>query len=53
MVSTENAALNSRFLSALKAHKNWEKDKLFAKIVKKLEKGKNLNQAEFTKVYLC
>ena len=44
--------LNDRFLETLrKTQANWENDKEFAKIVKKMEKGKNLKKKEFAKVH--
>jgi hypothetical protein len=43
--------LNDRFLETLrKTQSNWQNDKEFAKIVEKMEKGKNLKQKEFSKV---
>jgi len=50
--NTLELELNSRILKTFtKTHKNWENDKQLAKIVKKIEKGKNLKKKEFSKVY--
>jgi hypothetical protein len=47
----ENDPLTYRFLETLrKTKKNWRNDKEFTKIVKKMEKGKNLKGKEFSKV---
>lgn len=35
----------------LKNREKWEHDKQFAKIVKKMEKGKNLKKKEFAKIH--
>ena len=44
--------LNVRFLETLrKTRPKWENDKELTKIVKKLEKGKNLKEKEFAKVH--
>ena len=43
--------ITDRFLEALrKNQKNWKNNKEFAKIVKKMEEGKNLKKEEFSKV---
>ena len=48
----EQEILTSKFLRTLrKTHANWESDKQFTKIIKKMEKGKNLKRKEFDKVY--
>ena len=48
----EQEFLTSRFLSTLrKTRGNWEKDKQFTKIFKKIERGKSLKKNEFEKVY--
>ncbi len=40
-----------RFLETLNKRKSkWQNDKEFAKIIEKMEKGKNLKKKEFTKV---
>jgi hypothetical protein len=49
---SDQELLNTRFLKALKKTcKTWENDKEFSKIVKKMEKGKNLKKKEFARVY--
>jgi hypothetical protein len=48
----EQDLLTSRFLSTLrKTSGNWENDKQFTKIIRKMEKGKNLKKNEFEKIY--
>ena len=43
--------ITDRFLETLRKNQaNWQNDKEFAKIVKKMEKGKNLKKKEFSKV---
>ena len=43
--------ITDRFLETLRKNQtNWQNDKEFAKIVKKMEKGKNLKKNEFAKV---
>ena len=43
---------NVRFLEAIRKNRaSWEHDKKFAKIVKKMETGKNLKRKEFDKIY--
>jgi hypothetical protein len=44
--------LNSKLLKTLlKNHKSWEKDRELTKIVNKMERGKNLQKNEFSRVY--
>jgi len=51
-MSLEQELLNSRFLRAImKTRRSWENDKQFSKIVKKMQKGKNLKRKEFDQVY--
>jgi hypothetical protein len=53
LIATEKGPLNLRFLRALeKTSSKWCNDKQLAKIVKKMEKGKNLKRKEFDKVYM-
>jgi hypothetical protein len=43
--------ITDRFLEALRKNQtNWQNNKEFAKIVKKMEEGKNLKKNEFSKV---
>ena len=43
--------ITDRFLETLKKNQtNWQNDKELVKIVKKMEKGKNLKKNEFSKV---
>jgi hypothetical protein len=43
---------NTIFLEAIRnTRTNWEHDKELNKIVKKMEKGKNLKKNEFTRIY--
>ena len=43
---------NARFLEAvIGIRSSWEHDKEFTKIVKKMEKGKNLKKNEFAKIH--
>jgi hypothetical protein len=43
--------ITDRFLETLrKYHTNWQNDKELVKIVKKMEKGKNLKKKEFSRV---
>lgn len=52
VMSVDLEPLNVKFLRALeKTRKLWVNDKQFAKIVKKMEKGKNLKRKEFDKVH--
>lgn len=45
-------SIMDRFLETLRNNKsNWQNDKAFAKIIKKLEEGKDLNKEEFSKIY--
>ena len=47
-----NSALNMKFLIVLeKTRELWDNDKQFAKIVQKMQKGKNLKRKEFDKVH--
>jgi hypothetical protein len=47
----EHEPLTGRFLVTLRKNQPiWQHDKEFAKIVKKIEKGKNLKNKEFSKV---
>jgi hypothetical protein len=44
--------LNDRFLETLRKNSpKWETDKDLAKIVKKMQKGKNLSKKEFSKLH--
>jgi hypothetical protein len=48
----EQQLILSKFLSALeKTRPNWESEKQFTRILKKMEKGKNLKKKEFEKLY--
>jgi hypothetical protein len=48
----EQDLLTSRFLNTLRKNReNWENNKQFTKIIKKMEKGKNLKKKEFEKIY--
>jgi len=48
----EQKLIISRFLATVgKTHSNWENDKQFTKIIRKMEKGKNLKKKEFDKLY--
>jgi hypothetical protein len=48
----EQEILTNRFLRTLrKTQAKWESDKQFTKIIRKMEKGKNLKRKEFDKVY--
>ena len=52
MPPLEQDFLTSRFLSTLrKTRGNWDNDKQFTKIIKNIEKGKNLKKNEFEKIY--
>lgn len=47
----ENESIAERFLTTLrKTQKIWQKDREFAKIFQKMEKGKNLKAKEFSRV---
>jgi hypothetical protein len=53
LIAAEKGSLNLQFLRALeKTSSKWCNDKQLAKIVKKMEKGKNLKRKEFDKVYM-
>ena len=53
LIAAEKGPLNLRFLRALEeTSSKWCNDKQLAKIVKKMEKGKNLKRKEFDKVYM-
>ncbi len=44
--------INGRFLEAIRRTRaSWERDKEFTKIVRKLERGKNLKKKEFAKIH--
>jgi len=44
--------ITERFLETLTNNKsNWQNDKAFVKIVKKIEEGKDLKKTEFSKIY--
>jgi len=44
--------LTDRFLETLRKNQtNWQNDKELKRIVKKMEKGKNLRKKEFTKIH--
>lgn len=44
--------MRSRFLVVLKkTRKEWNNDKKFGKLFKKMEKGKNLKKDEFSRLY--
>jgi hypothetical protein len=44
---------NARFLETIKRYnESWKSDKEFSKIVKKIERGKNLKKKEFAKIHL-
>lgn len=48
----EQKLVISRFLAAVgKTRSSWENDKQFTKILRKMEKGKNLKKKEFNKLY--
>ena len=43
---------NARFLNVImKNRKDWKYNKEFAKIVEKMQKGKNLKKKEFSKIH--
>jgi hypothetical protein len=43
---------NALFLETIKRnYPNWEREKEFSKIVKKIERGKNLKKKEFAKIH--
>ena len=43
--------ITDRFIETLRKNQaNWQNDKKFVKIVKKMEEGKNLKKEEFSKV---
>ncbi len=47
----EHEPLTERFLETLRKNQtNWQNNREFAKIVKKMETGKNLKKNEFSKV---
>ena len=51
-MTVEKESENAMFLRVLeKTRLKWHNDKKFAKIVKKMEKGKNLKRKEFNEVY--
>ena len=53
LMATEKEPLNIRFLRVLeKTRSKWYNDKQLAKIVQKMEKGKNLKRKEFDRVYM-
>jgi len=44
--------ITARFLETLRNNKsNWQNDKAFVKIIKKIEAGKDLKKKEFSKIY--
>ena len=46
-----NEPITDRFLEALRRNEtNWQNDREFVKIIKKMEEGKNLEKKEFSKV---
>lgn len=48
----EQELMRSRFLVVLKkTRKEWNNDKKFGKLFKKMEKGKNLKKDEFSRLY--
>ena len=48
----EQEILTSRFLKTIKkTQSNWESDKQFSKVIRKMEEGKNLKRREFDKIY--
>ena len=50
-VLVANEQITDRFLETLRKYRiNWQNDKEFVKIVKKMEEGKNLKKKEFSKV---
>jgi hypothetical protein len=52
LIATEKESLNIKFLRVLdKTRSKWYNDKQLAKIVQKMEKGKNLKRKEFDRVY--
>ena len=52
-VFSAQESITDRFLETLEKYQaNWQNDKEFAKIVKKMEEGKNLKEKEFSKVQL-
>ena len=53
LIPNEKEQENAMFLSVLKKTRSkWYNDKQFAKIVKKMEKGKKLKRKEFDKVFM-
>jgi hypothetical protein len=53
LIAKEKEPLNIRFLRVLeKTRSKWYNDKQLAKIVQKMEKGKNLKRKEFDRVYM-
>jgi hypothetical protein len=53
LMTAEEEPLNVKFLRALeKTRSMWYNDKQLAKIIKKMERGKNLKRKEFDKVYM-
>ena len=53
LMSAKEEPLNVKFLRALeKTRSMWYNDKQLAKIIKKMERGKNLKRKEFDKVYM-
>ena len=49
---TAREPITDRFLETLRNNKpDWKNDRAFAKIIKKMEEGKNLKKEEFAKIH--